>query len=284
MKRLETALNCLLLASATALPASAQTPSDQPPQDVNKVMVNVVYTHSSGVVRLNGIPINTFGGGEYKGGESGTLFVGNGLTNYGIDGVNTLTVEATPDTGEPDASTELVVLGAGPDSANAIGDLDHPLFQKKIAGAGRIQFAVKLRNLPHRLWDDAAPWHGDPNAVLTAVRALHMAFAERDMKAIAAALRPAFESMEDANQLGSFDGMMAHFEDSLKASKVAELPAGLKVETFYDGRLFRVTGANGLAPIRAASIKVDPDGHPDELLELGEFWCNRNGVWLPLGD
>jgi hypothetical protein len=284
MKPIEIALNCLLLACAMALPASAQTSVDQPAQDVNKVMVNVVYTHSSGIVRLNGIPINTFGGGDYKGGGSGTLFIGNGLTNYGIVGVNTLSVEAMPAAGEPDASTELVVLGAGPDSANALGELDHPLFQKKIAGAGSIQFVVKLRNLPHRLFDDAAPWHGDPNAVLTAVHDLHKAFAERDMKVISAALRPAFDNMEDAKQLGSFDGMMAHLNDSLKGSKVAELPANLKVESFYDGRLFRVNGANGLAPIRAASIKVDADGRPDEFLELGEFWCYRDGIWLPLGD
>jgi hypothetical protein len=78
--------------------------------------------------------------------------------------------------------------------------------------------------------------------------------------------------------------MMAHFEESLKGSKLAELPAQLKVESFYDGRIFRVTDANGLAPIRAASIKVDADGRPDEDLELGAFWCNRNGVWVPLGE
>lgn len=284
MKRLPTALNCLLLATAPALVAGAQTPSAQPAQDVQKVMVNVVYTHSGGVVRLNGIPINSFGAGDYKGSESGTLFVGNGLTNYGIDGVNTITVEAKAAAGEPDASTELVVLAAGADSGKALDELDHPFFQKKIAGAGTIEFKLALRNLPHRLFDDAAPWHGDPQAVLSAVRALHKAFAARDMKAIGDAIRPAFESTQDAKEPGSFDAMMVHFGESLKGSKLAELPAQLKVESFYDGRLFRVTDVNGLAPIRAASIKADADGRPDEELELGAFWCNRNGVWVPLGD
>lgn len=284
MKRLQAALNCLLLATATALATSAQAPSAQPAQDVQRIMVNVVYSHSGGVVRLNGIPIDSFGAGDYKGSESGTLFIGNGLTNYGIDGVNTITVEAKAAPGQPAASTELVVLGAGADSAKELDELDHPLFRKKIAGAGTIEFKLALRNLPHRLFDDATPWSGDPQAVLTAVRALYKAFAVRDMKAIGDAIRPAFESTQDAKEPGSFDAMMAHFEESLKGSKLAELPAQLKVESFYDGRIFRVTDANGLAPIRAASIKVDADGRPDEDLELGAFWCNRNGVWVPLGE
>ena len=59
----------------------------------------------------------------------------------------------------------------------------------------------------------------DPQAVLTAVRALHKAFVARDMKAISSALRPGFESMQDAKELGSFDGMMAQFEQSLKGEQ-----------------------------------------------------------------
>jgi hypothetical protein len=54
------------------------------------------------------------------------------------------------------------------------------------------------------------------------------------------------------------------------------------VESFYDGRLFRVTGANGLAPIRAVSVKTGAGGHPDEILEMGDLWCYRNGARLPL--
>jgi hypothetical protein len=284
MKKLDTALHCLLLAGAAALCASAQTPPAQPAQDAKTLMVNVVYAHSGGVVRLNGIPINRFGGGHSEGGDTGTLFIGNGLTSYGIDGVNTLTVETKPTGLEADVSTELVVIGADGNSEQSQDAIDHPLFQKKIAGAGTIEYSLTLRNLPHRLFDDAAPWKGDPQAVLTAVQTLHTAFVARDMKTIAAAIRPAFESMADAPPPGSFDAMIAHFGQSLKTSKVAVLPANLKVESFYDGRLFRVTDAQGRAPLRATSIKLASDGTPDEMLELGQFWCYRNGVWLPLAD
>jgi hypothetical protein len=282
MNRLQTALNWLLLAGATALSANAQTPSAQPAQDVQKLTVNVVYAHSGGVVRLNGIPIEVFGKGDPQGGESGTLFIVNGLANFGVDGVNTITVEAKPTGPAPDASTELVIMGSGGDSEQAQDPIDHPLFQEKMVGAGTLQYTLTLRNLPHRLFDDAAPWHGDPEAVLTAVRALHKAFAGHEMKAIGDALRPSFEISESGKQPGNFDAMMAHFGASLKRSKVAELSAKLKVESFYDGRLLRVTDANGFPPIRAASIKTGADGRPDELLDLGDFWCLRNGVWLPL--
>lgn len=284
MKKLNTALHCLLLAGTTAVFACAQTPPAQPAQDVKTLMVNVVYEHSGGVVRLNGIPIERFGKAGSRGGESGTLFIGNGLANYGIDGVNTLTVETKPTGPEPDASTEMVVIGAGGDSEKTQDAIDHPLFDKKIAGAGTIEYSLTLRNLPHRLFDDAAPWKGDPQAVLTAVQTLHKAFVARDMKTIADAIRPAFESMADAPPPGSFDSMIAHFGQSLKTSKVAVLPANLKVESFYDGRLFRVTDGQGRSPLRATSIKLASDGTPEEMLELGQFWCYRNGVWLPLAD
>jgi hypothetical protein len=284
MKQLNIALLCLLLAGTAAVIASAQVPSAQSAQDAKTLTVNVVYAHSGGVVRLNGIPINSFGGGRSEGGDTGTLFIGNGVMNYGIDGVNTLKVETKPTGPEPDASTELVVIGAGGNPEQTQSAIDHPLFRKKIAGAGTIEYSLTLRNFPHRLFDEAAPWKGDPQAVLTAVRALHKAFVARDMKAISSALRPGFESMQDAKELGSFDGMMAQFEQSLKGSKIEELPANLKVESFYEGRLFRVADGQGRAPIHAASIKVGTDGRPEELLELGQFWCYRNGVWLPLGD
>ncbi len=282
--RLQTALLSILLAAAAAHGTSAQTPSAQPAQDVATLMVNVVYTHAGGVVRLNGIPIERFGGGSPESGDSGTLFIGNGMTNFGINGVNTLTVEAKAVGPEADSSTELILADAAAEAGDASGVMAHPLFRKKIAGAGTIQYSLTLRNVPHRLFDDASPWSGDPKAVLTAVQALHKAFVSHDRKAIAAFLRPAFESSGDARQMGSFDDVVGNFEKSLEASKVAALPVKLNVESFYGGRLFRVTDANGLAPIRAASIKTGAGGQPGQMLEMGEFWCYRNGAWVLLGD
>jgi hypothetical protein len=280
IKSLQTTLQCLLLAGASTHLINGQTPPAQSAQDVGTLGVNVVYAHTAGTVRLNGIPIKRFGKGIPESDESGTLIIASGLSNFGVNGVNTLTVDAKA-TG-PDASTELLVFNTKSDSGDATDAMDHPLFKKEIAGAGTIQYSLTLGNVPHHIFDDATPWKGDPNAVLAAVQALHKALALRDMKTVAGFLRPVFESPDSGQNPANFDAMIAHFGASLKQSKVVDLPANLKVESYYDGRLFRVTDANGHAPIRAVSIKAGADGRPDQMLEMGEFWCNRNGDWLPL--
>jgi uncharacterized Zn-binding protein involved in type VI secretion len=282
IKRFQSAAHCLLLAVAATHFVNGQTPSAQSAQDVGTLGVNVVYSHSSGTVRLNGIPIKRFGKGVPESDESGTLIIASGLSNFGINGVNTLTVDTQATGQQPDASTELLVFNTRSDSGDASDAMDHPLFKKEIAGAGTIQYSLTLGNVPHHIFDDATPWKGDPNAVLAAVQALHTALAAHDMKIIAAFLRPVFESPGSGQDPANFDPMIAHFVASLKQSKVADLPPNLKVESFYDGRLFRVTDANNLAPIRAVSLKSGTGGHPEEMLEMGDFWCNRNGAWLPL--
>jgi hypothetical protein len=269
-----TALACLLFALASRTPAQTTSLA----QDVSTLAINVVYSHASGVLRLNGVPINRFGEGEPLGKAAGTLFVGNGPANFGINGPNTLDLEV--EKAAPDASAELLVFNAGADQGSE-GGMDHPLFRRKITGVGKVEFSVTLRNVPHHLFDDATAT-GDPKAVLTAVQALHKALASVDMKAVAASLRPGFETMPEAKTPGSFDAMIGGFEGSLKDSRVAPLEANLKVETFYDGRLLRVTNADGSAPIRAASKKLGSDGQPEGMLEIGEFWCNRNGSWVLL--
>jgi len=282
INRLQTAVNCLLLAGTATHLINGQTPTPQSAQDVGTVAVNVVYAHTSGTVRLNGIPIKRFGKGVSESNESGTLVIASGLPNFGVNGVNTLTVEATA-TGQ-DASTELLVFNTKSDSGDASDAMDHPLFKNELAGAGTLQYSLTLSNVPHHIFDDATPWKGDPNAVLAAVQALHKALVLHDMTTVAGFLRPVFESPGSGQNPANFDAMIAHFGSSLRQSKVVDLPANLKVESYYDGRLFRVIDAKGLAPIRAVSIKSGADGHPNEMLQMGDLWCYRNGAWLPLQD
>ncbi|MGD0630807.1 MAG: hypothetical protein ABR987_15865 [Terracidiphilus sp.] len=282
INRLQIALHCVLLASAAAQVINGQTTPAQSAQDVGTLAVNVVYAHTTGTVRLNGIPLKRFGKDVPESNESGTLIIASGLSSFGINGVNSLTVD-TKATGQ-DASTELLVFNTRSDSGDATDAMDHPLFKKELAGAGTIQYSLTLNNVPRHIFDDATPWKGDPNAVLAAVQALHKALVLRDMKTIAGFLRPVFESPESGQNPANFDAMIAHFGASLRQSKVVDLAPNLKVESYYDGRLFRVTDANGLAPIHAVSIKTAAGAHPDEMLEMGDLWCNRNGAWLPLQD
>jgi len=281
--KLQTPLLCLFAGTAIQL-MNGQAPASPSVHDVGTLMVNIVYSHSGGIVRLNGIPIERFGKGDPESGDSGTLLIGNGVSNYGINGVNTLSVEAKAVGPEQGSSTEVLLYDARAASENPAGATNDPFFRKKIAGAGTIQYSLALRNVPHHIFDDATPWNGDPNAVSTAVQALHKALVVRDMKAIAGIFRPSYDGSPDAQRLGSFDDMIGEFEKSLKGSKVADLPMKLNVESFYNGRLLRVTGADDRAPIRSASITLSTDGRPDELLEMGDFWCYRNGAWILLPD
>jgi hypothetical protein len=154
---------------------------------------------------------------------------------------------------------------------------------KGVAAAATIHHTVTLRNVPHRFFDDATPWQGDREALLTAVRALQKAFAERDMKTIEASFRSVYDSTRSWKDFATFDEIMKNLEQSLKTCSVADLPAKLKVESFYEGRLFHVAAEDGAAPVRIVSTLVSDDSGPD-FLEIGEFWCYCQGAWLPLGN
>src|SRR5208282_5231727 len=126
------------------------TPAALPAQDVTKLVVNLKYSRTSGVVRLNGIPIKRFGHDTPGGRGPATLVIGLGLADYGIDGVNALTVEAKPAGAAKGASTELLLFVTGDNPKNALKTLDHPLFDKKVDGLGTIQCSVTLTNVPYR--------------------------------------------------------------------------------------------------------------------------------------
>ncbi len=267
--------------ATTTLWMTAQTPPREPARDAERLVLNVVYEGSEGLVRLNGIPLERFGKTGTQGDGATTLSIG--LAEYGVSGVNTLVVEAKPARPARDASTDVALFVAGAGFKQRDSALQHPLFRQKIMGAGTVRHSVTLRNVPHHFFDDATPWHADPAALLTAVQALHKAFLKRDYKTIAASLRPVYDSSPNLRQLGGFDEMMRQLQQSLRSCTVTDLPKELKVETYYDGRLFRVTGENGAAPIRAFPAHIPAGGEPEALLEIGSFWCYRHGEWLPLG-
>jgi hypothetical protein len=274
------ALSGLILLGAMTGLTNAQTPGNQAAHDAQKSVLNVIYTGTEGTVRLNGVPLESFG--KHDSGGDGPRTLSAALGEYAINGVNTFTVDARPVRQAQASSTEAILIEGGTSLEEMDRGLQHPLFRQKMAGAAAIQHSVALRNAPHHVYDNATPWQGDPNAVLEAVRGLHKAFVDRDMKSVAASLRPQYENTREADRMDSFDHMMREFEQNLKRSKVASLPARLKVERFLDGRLLRVSGEDGAAPIQAASAQVGGDGRPELLLEFGALWCYRQGAWIPV--
>jgi hypothetical protein len=257
----------------TTTVATAQTKSPDSALDAGTASVNVIYSGSEGVVRLNGIPLKRFGTDASDREGQHTLMLG--LAKLAVNGENTLVVETKPIESGHEASTEALVF-----TGNGLESLDHPVFRKKVDGAATIRLTLTLRDVPHHIFDDATPWKGDTAPVLAAVKSFHEALAKRDMKAIAALLRPEYDSTS-MKEFGPFDDMMHEFEENLKRSKVAALSAKLTVESFYDGRLLLVSDANGAEPIRCSSLD-SADGAPEMGMETGGFWCYRQGVWIPL--
>jgi hypothetical protein len=126
--------------------------------------------------------------------------------------------------------------------------------------------------VPHWGWLDAEQWTGDDQALLAAVSALHAAFAKGNVKAIIAAYKPFADDMKP------YMGPIAEsdFAEPLKGGTVQALPTDLKVESFYDHRLFVVHTSDGAPPIRVDNEAV-VKGMP--ALEAGEYWIRKGGQW-----
>jgi hypothetical protein len=260
--------------------ANAQAPAPEAALDAQKVALNMIFEGSEGVVRLNGIPIERFGTQTPLGGGKPTLSVK--LTGFGVNGANTFKIEIKPKGQAKVAATEVMLIDVSEGGYEALERaLAHPLFHQKVSGAGTVEHTVTLRNVPSHPFDDATPWKGSPDALLAEVRALHKHLAARDSKALAVSLRSVYETSPGLKSLGSYDEILSRLEDALTKCTVADLPSKLKVESFYDGRLLRVSGEDGGAPVRL--IGSEDGGAPETVLELGAFWSYRHGAWLPLG-
>jgi hypothetical protein len=278
-KGIRTALSCLVLLGAATRLANAQAPETA--LDGEKLLLNLTYAGSEGVVRLNGIPVERFGPGPARDMRGNTRSIR--LAQFGINGENTFTIDAKAAGPSGDASVEAVMIYAGTGYEEMQHALAHPVFRQKIVGTGTIRHTMTLRNVPQRIFDDATPWQGDPDAVLAAVRALRHALAKPDAQQIAASFRSLYDTTYGLKDFATFDEFVGRFIEALKTCKLSDLPAKLKVEGFYGGRLWRVVGPDDAAPIRILSSADSDKGELETVMELGDLWCYRDGAWLPLG-
>lgn len=169
--------------------------------------------------------------------DGGTATDAIGIGQWAVEGDNTITIETMTKDG---GATRVAVV-------RKVGEPD--LFDGEIAGAGKAECKVSLKDVPRWGWLNAEPWTGDDQALLTAVSAPHAAFKKGDTKAILAAYKPFADDMKP------YMGPIAEsdFAEPLKGGTVQPLPADLKVDSFYDHRLFVVQRADGSAR-RSVSI------------------------------
>jgi hypothetical protein len=265
----------LVVALLTVLPATAQTA----PIDAKQALINIQHDGSEGDVRVNGVLILHFSSDPKLG--KGSLTDSLGLfSTFATNGPNVVTVEAQPEKGQTTATTTFIAMVA----TGSLEDFDKPpLFKETIAGSGKSEKTIVLKNVPQWAFLQVQPFTGNKDEVLAAVRALHKAFVDHDAKALQATLQPMYSDLlaymgEGAvGTLAEFSKQMAEYA---RTSKVEPLPADLKVESGYGNRLFVVLSPSGKAPIQAASKELAQDGKPKWLWEIGSYWIHRPDGWF----
>ena len=230
----------VLVALLGALPATAQTDAI----DAKQAVLILQHEGSEGQVRVNGVPILFFSSDATLGNGPLTDSLGS-FSTFAKNGPNIVTIEARPEKGQSEATTTVrAILATG-----SLEDFDRPpLFKETIAGSGKIEKTIVLKNVPEWAFLKVPPFTGNKEEVLAAVRALHKAFAGHDAKAVQAAFKPMYDDllqfMGEA-VVGSPAQFAAQMAMMASTAKVEPLPVDLKVESGYDDRLFVVTTASG---------------------------------------
>ena len=264
----------LLLALLTALPATAQTA----PIEAKQALVVIQHDGSEGDVRVNGVLILHFSS-DPKLGKSLSDSLGL-FSTFATNGPNVVTVEARPEKGQTTATTTFIGMVA----TGSLEDFDKPpLFKETIAGSGKSEKTIVLKNVPQWAFLKVEPFTGNKDDVLAAVRALHKAFVDHDAKALQATLKPMYNDLVAYTGEGPV-GTQAEFSQQMaeyaRTLKVEPLPADLKVESGYGNRLFVVLSPSGKAPIQAASKELAQDGKPKWRWEIGSYWIHRPDGWF----
>ena len=97
MKLAIAVVSCLVLLLSGAVGAQAQTPAN--------VTVNIIHDLSSGLLRVNGVPILHFGGKPPA--DSGPLTDAVGIGQWLVEGENVIAVDVKGATG---SSTRIVIV------------------------------------------------------------------------------------------------------------------------------------------------------------------------------
>jgi hypothetical protein len=198
---------------------------------------------------------------------------------FAKNGANVVTVEARAEKGQTDAATTVSAFVA----TGSLSDLEKPLFKEVIAGTGKIEKTITLKNVPPWAFLKVQPFNGNKDEVLDAVRKLHKAIVDHDAATVQAMLRPMYDdlaaNMGEAS-VGSLEDFSHQMQEFATGAKVEALPSDLKVESGYENRLFVVTTGSGEAPIQATSKQLSEDGKPRWKLETGEYWIHRPDGWF----
>jgi hypothetical protein len=241
--------------------------------DAKQVTLVVVHKYSVVDIFMNGLPFR-----QVKADALASDTVGS-VGMIALDGENTVRVVAHP-IGDPAKSetTFTIMINTG-----AMADFDKPpVFEKKIAGAGEVEYKMTISGALRSAFMEGAPYTGDTQGLLDSAKAMYQAFASHNTNEILAMVRPSYDESKKAlgDELPSWEESKQDYVD-LKDWKLDPLPAKLKVTAAYGNRLFTVTSEDNAPPIRL--IQKAPPGYGRDLMwDLGQFWIHSGGKWIPI--
>lgn len=218
-------------------------------------------SHAAGSIILNGISIARHkAGAEQR--ESSIA-----LTPWLQNGQNTLSI-TTRKPSEAKAPDLIAAIRITPVKGAVVV---RPLVHLKAAEAKTIRFEAK--GLPVWAWQQGAATFHDTEEIKAAVKTLHDAFTARDKAAIRAIEAPMFRDME---KLTTREGLerRVYRNEIIDKGKLEPLPR-LIIVPFDNGRVMRVTGPDGEAPIRLYYRY----GNGGKVILTGRFWSKINGKW-----
>lgn len=254
------------LVAAFSVYMKPKDPNDQRPNSFPLHNLHIEGQNSTGSVSLNGIPIANF----KLGSEKRTSVIS--LTPWLMNGENKLQIskyksvqnenqnlklelEKQPKAGAP-ILKEITIGAKGPEAANSITTY------------------ITAKELPTWSWQKGKTEFHDESEIKAAIKKLHRAFKDKNIKKIREIEKPLFTDME---QLTGREGLERRQYRAEIIIKGETEPLGkLIIMPFADGKVVRVTNKDGLAPIRVYFRY----GNGGKVILTGQYWSKIDGQWF----
>ncbi len=217
--------------------------------------------NAAGSIILNGISIGHHKSGERQ--ETSKI----SLTPWLLNGENTLSITTSNPAlkAAPDLKVELETIPK-------TGKAEHKtLFHLKAASAKTVKITAK--GLPVWQWLKGAATFHDSEELKAAVANLHKAYGLKETKTIRKIEAPLFQDMDKLTGRPGLERRVYRNEIIEKGTLEALPP--VTIVPFDNGRIMRVSGPDGEAPIRVY-FKY---GNGGKVILTGQFWSKIKGNW-----
>ena len=224
-------------------------------------MLHLTASNSAGSIILNGITIASHKAGTAQSASriSLTPWLQNGQNNL------TLTTAKPNPKQNPSLFAELEHQQPGqtPERTSLI----------LLTGPGSKTAIVTGKNLPKWQWQKGEPTLHDPEDIKKAVKRLHQAYESKDTKLIRKIEAPLFQDM---HRLTGREGLerRVYRNEIITKGKLEPLRA-LRITSFANGKVVRVTNRDGEAPVRVYYRY----GGGGKVILTGKYWSKINGAW-----